>query len=78
MWWTDQDRIDALVWQAEEDNKLPCGHPADEALDQANEEAYEVRRVVCHACHAIYSDVDTLVEPKSTRYTMFVPQLESD
>src|SRR5690606_23630562 len=74
--WSDQDRIDALVWQAEEDEKLPCGHDRATALDPDNEDAFEVRRIQCHACKAIHDDVSKLEDVASTRFMFFIPQLE--
>lgn len=65
-----------MVWLQEDDDKLPCGHSKSEALHPDNEDAYEVRRLQCHACFAVYSDVDTLSDSRSARYMYFVPQLE--
>lgn len=65
------------MWQAIEDDRLPCGHSRSEALHPDNEDAYEVRRLVCHACRAIHHDIDTLSEPKAAQFMYFVPQLET-
>lgn len=80
--WTEQDRVDALVWQAEEDDKLPCGHDKDEAFDPDNDPdlpgGYEVRRLQCHACKAIHNDVATLENRSSTDFLYFIPTLGGD
>lgn len=75
--WSDQDRIDALVWQTIDDDRCPkCGQPRHESMHPANQWAYEVHRLVCHACKAVDDDIDKLSDPKSVRFMYFVPELE--
>lgn len=43
----------ALVWQSEVSLVCSgCGLPSDETTDPANEGAYSVHKIVCHACAA--------------------------
>lgn len=41
-----------------------------------NEDRYTVRRLVCHACRAVNTDIDKLTDPAVTRFMYFVPVLD--
>jgi hypothetical protein len=51
--WTEDDVEYALAWQAIAAENCPgCGQPKSESFDPANERAYDVTALVCHACAA--------------------------
>lgn len=68
------------MWQAEDDEKLPCGHDRREALDPDNDPdlpgGYTVRRIACHACRAIHQERGSLIDPGSASWLFFIPTLE--
>jgi hypothetical protein len=52
--WTAEDYDYAAQWQAELDSQCPgCGHPADQAWDRKNLNAYETEVKRCWACFAL-------------------------
>lgn len=63
--WTHEDVEYALAWQELDADKCGgCGQPRGESFDPANQDQYDVRALVCHACYAreqafrSYSDGD--------------------
>lgn len=51
-YWTEEDRVHALAWAAEERERHTCGRPLTESMARENQYKYEVEPIRCHACKA--------------------------
>lgn len=61
----------------EDEEKCPrCGTPRHEGMHPDNEDRFEVKRFVCHACRAVHEDRSRLENWESNQFMFFIPYLE--
>lgn len=77
---TDEDYADAIAWQTVQDDRCPgCGQPRSESMHPDNDDAYEAKAWVCHACAAKTRKADAIADqggPKTLGHTYLTTHLD--